>query len=109
MIAEHSYHLQLKVQQLKLQSFFLSCCRLFEIDPQLVELFPFRDEEISINNEGMRKHGLGVMETIDAAITMVLEGNIEELVCTLTELGMVHSIHNVDPQHFGVSTTTHNH
>lgn len=68
-----------------------------------MNLFPFRDEEISENNEGMKKHGLGVMETIDTAITLVLENKLEELVSILNDLGTVHTLHSVDPIHFTVS------
>ena len=80
-------------------------CRLFEIDPNLQDLFPFRGEVLTSETEGMKKHALGVMQTIDTAITMVLEGKIVELVAVLQELGTVHSFHNVEPQHFAVSYT----
>ena len=91
-IYSHCYYLFLSLQ-----------CRLFELDPHLVELFPFGAEGATEDNESLRKHAFGVMSTIDAALEMVQKKEIEELVTTLQELGTVHSLNNIEPVHFGVS------
>lgn len=76
--------------------------RLFEISPTLYQLFPFKDEEISENNTGLAKHALQVMETIDVAIKMLSNGELEKLKETLEDLGAAHSFRSVKSEHFQV-------
>ena len=81
-------------------SFYLP--RLFEIRPNLYKLFAFGDEGFSEDNEKLRKHALDVMTTVDAAIGMVVDGELATLVDTLIELGMVHHMKSVTPKEFEV-------
>lgn len=66
-----------------------------------MELFPFDAADPSL--EGFRKHALDVMETVDKAIEMLVDGDIEELKDTLVELGIVHNMKNVQVESFAVS------
>lgn len=77
--------------------------RLFEIQPELVNLFPFKDDALTDDNESLNKHALSVMETIDAAVHLLLDGDIPSLVDTLVELGISHGMNSVKPEHFAVS------
>ena len=81
----------------------LTLCRLFQIAPELAKLFPFGDGEETLdeNNPGLIKHGLQVMESIDAAVGLL--GDLEELVETLKTLGIVHNMANVQLDSFAVS------
>lgn len=79
-------------------------CRLFEICPEVLQLFPFADEPvINSETEGLVKHGLDVMGVIDSALSMVVNMEIDKLVDFLVELGLAHSLRNVEPKHFAVS------
>jgi hypothetical protein len=79
--------------------------KLFEIDPHVYDLFPFKGEAMNIENEGIRKHALQVMETIDAAVGLVVSGEIETLKETLIGLGMVHGMKSVQSKDFQVRQT----
>lgn len=81
----------------------LTLTRLFDIQPSLQSLFPFKNQELNDNNEVLRKHALLVMETVDAAIELLKDGKLDSLVTTLIDLGVVHSMNNVKPEHFAVS------
>lgn len=76
-------------------------CRLFEIAPELQDLFPFKDEELSSDNAMLKKHAVQVMESIDAAIGML--DDPDELQETLIGLGIVHNMSNVKVDSFAVS------
>ena len=76
-------------------------CRLFEIAPQLIELFPFQDEELSEENELLKKHANQVMESIGTCIELISDP--EELQETLIGLEIVHHIQNVQVKSFAVS------
>lgn len=75
--------------------------RLFEIAPELLNLFSFKDA--SNKDEGMRQHGLNVMESIDAAITLLGSKEMSELVDNLVELGIIHNMKHVQLDSFAVS------
>lgn len=53
------------------------------------------------DNELLKKHGVQVMESIDAAIGML--DNPEELKETLIDLGIVHHMKDVKVESFAVS------
>ena len=80
---------------------FLYSNRLFEIAPDLKELFPFKEDELSDEHEGLRKHALQVMESVDLAINLLDDS--DELVETLVSLGIVHNMSNVRVDSFAVS------
>ena len=75
--------------------------RLFEISPHLQDLFSFKGQELTDENEGLRKHALDVMKTVDFAINSL--DDIPALQDTLVELGMTHSFKSVKTTHFAVS------
>lgn len=75
----------------------MSNFRLFNIAP---DLFPFKNED---KNEGMKKHGLQVMNSIDGAITLLHNNLISELADALIELGIVHNMKEVQLESFAVS------
>ena len=75
--------------------------RLFEIAPDLKDLFPF--SKGTNHDEALKKHGLLVMESIDTAISLLGDGNFEELKDTLIELGIVHNMKEVQLDSFAVS------
>lgn len=75
--------------------------RLFEIAPDLLQLFPFKGAAVTPDNELLKKHGVQVMESIDAAIGML--NNPEELKETLIDLGIVHHMKDVKVESFAVS------
>ena len=80
---------------------------MFEIAPHLKALFPFKDEALSEENELLKKHALQVMQTVDSAVTLLLSGDIKTLQETLIDLGVVHNLNNVKPEHFAVRTSSH--
>lgn len=73
--------------------------KLFEIAPDLQELFSFHDEEVSEENESLKKHAVQVMESVGMAIGLLHDP--EKLVSTLTELGIVHHLLQVQLDSFG--------
>ena len=75
--------------------------RLFEIKPSLQDMFSFKSQDLT-NNELLEKHAVSVMETIDTALNLIKENEIETLVSTLIELGIAHSMNKVTPKHFAV-------
>ena len=77
-------------------------CRLFELAPDLINLFPFELNEDS--QDGLKKHALQVMQSIDMAIGMLDDQN--ELEDTLTELGIIHNMKSVQLESFAVSFVT---
>ena len=66
-------------------------------------MFPFGDDGFSEENEKLRKHALDVMTTVDTAIGLVVDGDLETLIDTLMELGMAHHFKSVTPKEFEVS------
>ena len=89
------------IMQLVLILYFCSY-RLFEIAPQLQDLFPFKGEELESDNASLKKHAIQVMESIDSAIGML--DNPEELKETLIGLGIVHHMNDVQLDSFAVSS-----
>ena len=75
-------------------------CRLFEIAPELQELFPFEGQELTEENTLLKKHALQVMESVGGAISLM--GNPEQLQDTLIELGIVHNMKSVQVKSFEV-------
>lgn len=75
--------------------------RLFETAPGLKNLFPFKTATPEGQAEGLKKHGLQVMESIDGAIDLL--DDPEQLEETLLELGIVHNMKSVQLESFGVS------
>jgi len=67
----------------------------------LKDLFPFKDDQIDDNHEGLRKHALQVMTSIDDAIKLV--GAPDELKDSLIELGVIHNMQDVQVDSFAVS------
>lgn len=72
-------------------------------------LFSFFKEnpEVSADNEGMRKHGLAVMQTVDVAVDRIRNGALSELSEDLLDVGVAHHTLQVGikEQHFAVSAS----
>ena len=75
--------------------------RLFEVSPDLQNLFPFAGDKLSDDHAGMKSHSLTVMTSIDACIKIL--DDVPQLKEELIALGAVHHIHGVTSQHFAVS------
>jgi len=75
-------------------------CRLFEIAPELQELFPFQGQELNEENTLLKKHALQVMESVGLAISLM--GDPEQLQETLIELGIIHNMKSVQVKSFEV-------
>ena len=75
--------------------------RLFEIAPELQELFPFSGEELTDENEKLKEHAMQVMQAVGEAIKLLHKP--PELKSLLTELGIVHNLSNVKVESFAVS------
>ncbi len=75
--------------------------RLFEIAPELIEIFPFDGEDLNDDNVSLRKHSMQVMQSINDALGMADQP--EELKETLIGLGVVHNMSNVQLESFAVS------
>lgn len=67
--------------------------KLFEIAPELQNLFPFAGEDLNGYHEGLKKHARQVMESIDGAVNLLNEPEL--LKETLLELGIIHNMSNV--------------
>lgn len=82
-------------------------CRLFETHPEVKPLFSFFKEnsEVSGDNQGMRKHGLTVMETVNVAVEHIRKSTLAELAEDLFDVGVAHHTLqiNIAEQHFAVS------
>ncbi len=75
--------------------------RLFEIAPELIEIFPFDGKDLDDDNVSLKKHAMQVMQSIDDALGMADQP--EELKETLIGLGVVHNMSNVNLDSFAVS------
>ena len=75
--------------------------RLFEIAPDLQDLFPFKGQELTDQNELLKKHAVQVMETVGTAIGIIHDK--PALKDALTDLGIVHHMKSVKIDDFAVS------
>jgi len=75
--------------------------RLFEVSPDLQNLFPFAGDEITDDHAGMKAHSLTVMTSIDNCIKIL--DDVPQLKEELIALGAVHNIHGVTSENFAVS------
>lgn len=75
--------------------------RLFEMAPDLQNLFPFAGETLTDNHEGMKEHSYIVMTSLDECLKIVHD--VPKLKDELISLGAVHHIHGVTSAHFAVS------
>ena len=75
--------------------------RLFEVSPDLQNLFPFAGDTLTDDHEGMKEHSYIVMTSLDDCLKIVHD--VPKLTDELISLGAVHHIHNVTSEHFAVS------
>ena len=74
---------------------------MFEIAPELQELFSFKQEDLTPSNERLKKHAVQVMESVGMAIEIIDDQSQMEEV--LLELGIVHHMKGVKINTFAVS------
>lgn len=82
--------------------FHIATTRLFEIAPELKNLFPFEDHVVNNEHPGLKRHALQVMDSIDGAISLL--DKPEELKEALLELGIIHNMRDVQLESFAVSS-----
>lgn len=75
--------------------------RLFEVSPDLQNLFPFAGDTLTDDHEGMKEHSYTVMTSLDECLKIVHD--VPKLKDELISLGAVHHIHGVTSAHFAVS------
>lgn len=75
--------------------------RLFEVSPDLQNLFPFAGDTLTDDHEGMKEHSYIVMTSLDECLKIVHD--VPKLKDELISLGAVHHIHGVTSEHFAVS------
>ena len=70
---------------------------IFEIAPQALDLFSFKDEEDLYESAALKKHASGVMKAIEAAVNDF--GGIQT---ALKDLGARHVKRGILPEHYDV-------
>ena len=78
-------------------AFFL---KIFEIAPEALQLFPFKDEPDLAESPKLKKHAMSVMNTVDAAVKGLAD--LDKLVPVLQGLGKRHVGYGVLPAHYDV-------
>ena len=74
--------------------------RIFELAPEALGLFSFKDEGVRSNGVGLRLHALKVMKTVGVAVSMLRK--LDELVPVLQEIGTANKGYGVLPAHYPV-------
>lgn len=74
--------------------------RIFEIAPEALQLFPFKNEPDVYESEGFKKHALNVMVNVGKAVDGL--NDLEALVPVLTALGKRHVGYGVKKEHYAV-------
>ena len=75
--------------------------RLFEIEPQVKDLFPFGND---MTHPSLTTHALNVMNAVDLAVQNL--DNPDVLISALQELGRAHAMFELTNQDFGVRFTS---
>merc|ERR1712127_94479 len=78
-------------------AFFL---KIFEIAPEALQLFSFRDEPNLAESPKLKKHAMSVMNTVDVAVKGLAD--LDKLVPVLQGLGKRHVGYGVLPAHYDV-------
>ena len=74
--------------------------QIFDIAPQALQLFPFKDDRELYDSPRLKGHGVKVVTTVDAVIKGVRD--LEGLKPTLQNLGLRHVGYGVLPPHYDV-------
>ena len=78
--------------------------RLFTDSPELLQLFSFRDLDLSgdamRNDPRLKKQALATMQHVDLAVNSL--NDLGSIVSALKDLGARHTMYNVKDHHFGV-------
>ena len=78
-------------------AFFL---KIFEIAPEALQLFSFKNEPNLAESPKLKSHALKVMKTVDVAVKGLAD--LDKLVPVLQGLGKRHVPYGVLPEHYGV-------
>jgi len=70
---------------------------IFEIAPQALELFSFKDEPDLYKSEKLKKHAMGVMRAVEAAVM-----DFSGMQTALKDLGAKHVPRGILPEHYDV-------
>lgn len=73
---------------------------IFEIAPEAVQMFSFKDEPNMYESKSLKAHGARVVRTVGTAVAGLKD--IEKLVPVLVGLGRKHVQYGVLPDHYGV-------
>jgi hemoglobin-like flavoprotein len=74
--------------------------QIFEIAPEALMLFSFKDEPDLYESEKLKNHGIKVVTTVGSAVSLL--DDLEKLVPILTGLGKKHVNYGVHPAHYAV-------
>lgn len=74
--------------------------RVFELAPEALGLFSFKDEENLYESEALKKHATKVMTTVGVAVAGLAD--VAKLVPVLESLGQRHKARGVLPVHYDV-------
>jgi len=74
--------------------------RIFEIAPEALALFSFRDEPDMYESPKLKAHAVNVLKTVGVAVAGL--SDLDKLVPVLTELGKKHVGYGVLPAHYDV-------
>ncbi|CAK0893050.1 unnamed protein product, partial [Prorocentrum cordatum] len=74
--------------------------QIFDIAPQALQLFAFKDEPNLYDSPKLKGHGVKVVTTVDAVVNSVRD--LEALKPTLQDLGLRHVGYGVLPPHYDV-------
>jgi len=88
----------------KAEPFRFSSHRLFTDSPELLQMFSFRDidlsEEAMKNDVRLKKQALLTLQHVDLAVTSL--NDLGSIVPALKDLGARHTMYNVEERHYGV-------
>jgi len=73
---------------------------IFELAPNALDLYPFKNERDLYNSEKLKSHGVRVVTVVGAAVDKIEE--LDMLALTLTELGMKHVGYGAKPAHYDI-------
>ena len=75
--------------------------KIFEIAPEALELFPFKDEPNMYESKKFKKHALGVVLTLEKAVENI-GTDPEKITRQLKSLGSRHVKYGVQKEHYAV-------
>lgn len=74
--------------------------RIFDIAPEALQLFSFREEPNIYESEALKHHAISVLSTVGAAVAGL--GDLQKLVPILEDLGKRHVNYGVKAEHYNI-------